>query len=95
MVRWSPPGRLAMPGKDGCAGLAPSPAQPSPYTVSRREIVIVSPAARERGEVRVGDDGSVVWGDQVPGGAPRYVHPDLVLHRFHLISWRPILAQQA
>jgi hypothetical protein len=25
------------------------------------EIVIVNPAARERGEVRVGDDGSVVW----------------------------------
>jgi hypothetical protein len=25
------------------------------------EIVIVNPAARERGEVRVGDDGSVTW----------------------------------
>jgi len=25
------------------------------------QIVIVNPAARERGEVRVGDDGSVVW----------------------------------
>jgi hypothetical protein len=25
------------------------------------EIVIVNPAAPERGEVRVGDDGSVVW----------------------------------
>jgi hypothetical protein len=25
------------------------------------EIVIVNPAARERGEVRVGDDGSVSW----------------------------------
>jgi hypothetical protein len=25
------------------------------------EIVIVNPAAHERGEVRVGDDGSVVW----------------------------------
>jgi hypothetical protein len=25
------------------------------------EIVIVNPASRERGEVRVGDDGSVTW----------------------------------
>jgi hypothetical protein len=25
------------------------------------QIVIVNPAARERGEVRVGDDGSVTW----------------------------------
>jgi hypothetical protein len=25
------------------------------------EIVVVNPAARERGEVRVGDDGSVTW----------------------------------
>jgi hypothetical protein len=25
------------------------------------EIVVVNPAARERGEVRVGDDGSVIW----------------------------------
>lgn len=25
------------------------------------EIVIVNPAARERGEVRVGDDGSLTW----------------------------------
>jgi hypothetical protein len=25
------------------------------------EIVIVNPAARERGEIRVGDDGSVIW----------------------------------
>ena len=25
------------------------------------EIVIVNPAARERGEVRVGDDGSITW----------------------------------
>jgi hypothetical protein len=25
------------------------------------EIVITNPAARERGEVRVGDDGSVTW----------------------------------
>jgi hypothetical protein len=25
------------------------------------EIVIINPAARERGEVRVGDDGSVTW----------------------------------
>lgn len=25
------------------------------------EVVVVNPAARERGEVRVGDDGSVTW----------------------------------
>lgn len=25
------------------------------------EIVVVNPAARERGEVRIGDDGSVTW----------------------------------
>jgi hypothetical protein len=25
------------------------------------EIVVVNPAARERGEVRVGDDGGVIW----------------------------------
>ena len=50
MVRWSPPGRLAMPGKEGCAGLAPPPAQPSPRT------------AQPRGD-RLADDGGkdVIW----------------------------------
>lgn len=31
------------------------------YDERVEEIVIVNPAARERGEVRVGDDGSVTW----------------------------------
>jgi hypothetical protein len=31
------------------------------YDERVEEIVIVNPAARERGEVRVGDDGSITW----------------------------------
>jgi hypothetical protein len=50
--------KLESRGLDSRLGAYPDDADDDEHV---EEIVITNPAARERGEVRVGDDGSVTW----------------------------------
>lgn len=54
---WALAGKLESRGLDSRLVTYPGDAHDDDI----EEIVITNPAARERGEVRVGDDGSVTW----------------------------------